>query len=144
MDRRGETGGPAVIVADTSLIASLLLPGPNNGIAEKVLRKDPEWVAPGLWRYEFMNVLATQVRVAGAPVDNAISYFEKAEEIVLPGPVEAPAAEVLRLAAERRLTAYDAQFLAMALTLDVTLVTFDRAIVAASGGRAVSPLSFAS
>jgi len=66
-----------MIVADTSLIASLLLPTSGNEAAEAVLEKDPEWNAPILWRYEFKNLLATQMRVLGLPVDTRCLFLRK-------------------------------------------------------------------
>jgi predicted nucleic acid-binding protein len=71
-----------MIVADTSLIASLLLSTPATASAEAVLERDPEWTAPHLWRYEFKNVLATQMRVLGLPPDKAVAIFEKAAEVI--------------------------------------------------------------
>jgi predicted nucleic acid-binding protein len=45
-----------MIVVDTSVIASLWVPNDMEKLAYKVLRKDPEWVAPLLWRSELRNV----------------------------------------------------------------------------------------
>lgn len=51
-----------MIVADTNLIAYLLIPGPFSKDAERVQRRDPDWRAPWLWRSEFLNVLSLYVR----------------------------------------------------------------------------------
>jgi len=51
-----------VIVADTNLIAYLVMPSPYTEAAERLLVREPDWVAPTLWRSEFRNVLALYLR----------------------------------------------------------------------------------
>src|SRR5690625_6243491 len=51
-----------MIVVDTSVIASLWVPNDMEDLAYQVLRKDPDWVAPLLWRSEIRNVLALYLR----------------------------------------------------------------------------------
>ena len=51
-----------MIVADTNLIASLWVPNSMDKLAYSVLLKDPNWIAPVLWKSEFRNVLALYLR----------------------------------------------------------------------------------
>jgi hypothetical protein len=51
-----------VIVADTNLIAYLLIPRPFPAEAERVQAQDPDSRVPWLWRSEFLNVLSLYVR----------------------------------------------------------------------------------
>ena len=131
-----------MIVADTSLIASLLLSTVATKVAEAVLEKDPEWVAPSLWRSEFRNVLATQIKVLGLPVDDAVALFEKAEEVVKEPAMEAETQVILRLAHGKKLSAYDAEYVALAQILKIPLVTFDTGILKVASQGAISPKSF--
>lgn len=133
-----------MIVADTNLIATLLLSTPATVTAEAVLEKDPEWIAPALWRYEFRNVLSTQIRVLGLPVDDAIALFEKAEEIVIEPEIEVDAGSILRFAHANKLSAYDAEFAALAVALKLKLVTIDNGILKAIPNLAVAPKAFVS
>ena len=87
-----------MIVADTNLIAALLLSTSATAVAEAVLTKDSDWTAPGLWRFEFKNVLATQMRVLGLPLDQAGTLFEKAEEVIIEPGTEVDSGTILRLA----------------------------------------------
>jgi predicted nucleic acid-binding protein len=133
-----------MIVADTSLLASLLLATPVTVAAETVLKKDSAWIAPALWRYEFRNVLATQIRVLGLPLEHALALFEKAEELMIEPEIEVEPKSILQMASARKLSAYDAEFLSLAYSLGVTLVTFDRGLLKAAPDVAVSPQAFGS
>lgn len=132
-----------MIVVDTNIIASLLLPSPAVPTAEALMRKDSGWMAPGIWRYEFKNVLAMQIRVMGMQLEKAVSLFENAEELVIKPETEPNPSAVLLLAREKKLSAYDAEFVALAQALKVKLVTADRGILKASPDVAVSPEVFA-
>jgi predicted nucleic acid-binding protein len=131
-----------MIVADTSLIAALLLSGPATSAAEAVLTKDPHWTAPALWRYEFKNVLATQMRVLGLPLDQAVALFLKAEEVIAEPDIEVEPAVILHLAQSKRLSAYDAEFLGFAQAMKVKIVTLDKGILKAAPEAAISPEAF--
>jgi len=131
-----------MIVADTNLIASLLLAGPATAVAEAVLKKDAEWTAPALWRYELKNVLATQVRVLGLSLEDAIAFFEKAEEVMIEPRIEVDPASILSLAHTNKLSAYDAEFLALAVALKVKLITEDKGILKTAPNLALSPGAF--
>ena len=51
-----------MIVADVNLVAYLPINGPFTSAARAALVRDPHWIAPSLWRHEFLNILATSVR----------------------------------------------------------------------------------
>jgi predicted nucleic acid-binding protein len=126
-----------VIVVDTSVLAYAVVPGERTDAALALLAEDPAWVAPGLWRYELQNVLATLVRIRKVPVAKAMAAFRAAERLVSE-PGDPPAVEAcLRVSASTGISAYDAQFVCLAESLEVRLVTADRKLVRAFPGRAV-------
>jgi predicted nucleic acid-binding protein len=131
-----------MIVVDTNIIASLLLPSSAVPTAEALMRKDSGWTAPGIWRYEFKNVLATQIRVMGMQLEKAVSLFENAEELIIKPETEPNPGAVLLLAREKKLSAYDAEFVALAIALNVKLVTVDGGILKATTNIAVRPEVF--
>lgn len=51
-----------MIVADTNLVAQLMLKLAKTETAQDIYRNDPEWVMPELWRHEFLNILASYLR----------------------------------------------------------------------------------
>jgi hypothetical protein len=46
-----------MIVADSSLIAYLLIPGDKSELADEVLLKDADWAVPLICRSEIRNIL---------------------------------------------------------------------------------------
>ena len=66
-----------MIVVDTNLIVQTVLPGEGHEAALEVAARDPEWVAPALWRSELRNVLATSMRVRGLRLPGAVAAFER-------------------------------------------------------------------
>ena len=68
-----------MIVVDTNLITYLFVETDRTAEAEAVLKRDPMWVAPVLWRSEFRNTLATLVRRNALTLDAASSIVAEAE-----------------------------------------------------------------
>lgn len=118
-----------MIAVDTNVIAYLYLPGDRTAAAEALLRLDPEWSAPMLWRSELRNVLATQVRAKRLDLASAQSIQSEAEQLLRGREFAVDSAEVLRLAAESGYSAYDCEFVTLAEYLDVPLYSADRRLV---------------
>jgi predicted nucleic acid-binding protein len=117
-----------VIAVDTNVIAYLLVPGEHSAVSETIYERDPEWVAPLLWRSEFRNVLARGVREGSADLEDALDALRLAEQLLEDRELQPSGEHVLRLAAASRCSAYDCEFVAVARDLGVRLVTFDREI----------------
>ncbi len=118
-----------MIVADTNLIAYVLLPGEWSAQALKVLDADPEWAAPPLWQSEFRNILAQAVRRKEMTLAEARKVWGAALERMEGGEASADGERVLELAAESGCSAYDCEFVALALELGVPLVTSDAQVL---------------
>lgn len=130
-----------MIVADTSLIAPCVLPGEMTEIALAVYRCDSEWVAPPLWRSEVRNVLATHMRLKGLSLALAKEAWRRASSIVDDTP-EPAAADVLDLAHASGASAYDCEFVAIAKSLGIPLVTADRRLARLFPTVCLSPETF--
>jgi len=131
-----------VIVADTNPVAYLLIEGEQTAIARGVWQKDPAWKLPTLWRSEFLNVLTTAVRARILTLAQAHTTWELARAIFHDSEVESAGADVLDAAAERKISAYDAQFFVASRDLGVKLVTSDRHLLRACRDSAISPQEF--
>ena len=117
-----------MIVVDVNVIAYLLIAGEKSADAQALHELDPDWILPDLWRDEFLNILATYVQQGGADLESAGALWQSAVALFGPQERAADPLSVLGLAHRYRLSAYDAQYLAVAVQLSVPLITEDRAL----------------
>lgn len=118
-----------MIVADTNTIAYLYLPTEQTDDVVSLLHKDPHWVAPLLWRSEFRNVLAMYVRKNIIDLQTAISMQSQAERHLADNEYTVNSMDVLKLAAESACSAYDCEFVSLAKSLNLKLVTGDKKLI---------------
>jgi len=133
-----------MIVVDTNMIGYLLLTSERSAQAEQVLVKDPHWAAPLLWRSELRNVLATYVNRAFISLEDAIQTLSEAERLMKDSEYDVASDQVLRLAQQSRCSAYDCEFVALAMALKVPLVTVDKKVLAQFPAISLDPSEFLS
>ncbi len=127
-----------MIVADTNLIAQLILSLDQTSRAQAIYRIDSDWRMPQLWRHEFLNVLASYLRFDRVPIATLQTAWERAQRLFEDSDSDVDMLHVLQLAGERNISAYDAQYLALAQGLGATLITEDRKLLRAAPREAVS------
>lgn len=127
-----------MIVVDTNVVAYLYLPGEYTDLAEALLERDADWAAPLLWRSEFRNILAGYVRRKTLTLEAAWNLQREAEGLLAGAEHEAGSRQVLELAHASDCTAYDCEFVAVAMTLGVPLVTMDAKLLRAFPRHAVA------
>lgn len=132
-----------MIVADTNLVAYLLVPSGRSEAAEAVRLRDPTWGAPPLWRSELRSVLVQNLRGGMMTRDQADAAWTDAEALLAHHERAPETTRVLDVALEHGLSSYDAEFVALAEELGVPLVTDDRRVLKACAGVAVSIDDFA-
>lgn len=120
-----------MIVVDTNIIAYLHLSGEFTGRAEALLQKDPEWVAPVLWRSELRNLLAGYMRRKMLTFEEAREIQAEAEDLMAGSEHEVDSQHVLELVRDSECSAYDCEFAALAIRLGVKLVTADSRLLKA-------------
>lgn len=126
-----------MIVVDSNVVAYLYLPSAHTAKAEALLVRDPEWAAPVLWRSEFRNILAGYLRRQTLTRDQACRLQHEAENLMSGSEFEVDSHEVLELVRDSDCTAYDCEFIALAIKLDTVLVTVDQKLQRAFPTRAV-------
>ena len=131
-----------MIVADVNLVAYLVLGGSGQVLAQLVLKRDPVWAAPVLWRSEFLNVLAAYMRQRNLSVSDAWRAHGLAGQLFAGQEFTVPGERVLELVAASTCSAYDCEYVALAGELDVPLITADRQVLRAFPERAISPKDF--
>jgi predicted nucleic acid-binding protein len=127
-----------VIVADTNLIAYLVIPGPFTGDAEAVFERDSLWAAPLLWRSELRNVLWLYVRSGQTILSDALQAMSAAEVLIKGREFSIDSAPVLALASSSNCSPYDCEFVHLAQTQACPLVTANKKLLVAFPGTAVS------
>jgi predicted nucleic acid-binding protein len=133
-----------VIVADTNLISYVLIDGEKTDLARKVWTIDPDWAMPPLWRSEFLSVLVVAVRAGALKEEQAQILLRRSHVFMSAVELEPDGERVFKLAVERNISAYDAQFVAVAEELEAPLVTADKRIIANCPDLAVSLETFVS
>lgn len=120
-----------VIVVDTNVLAYLLLPCEFSLQADALYRKDPEWAAPILWRSEFRNLLAGYLRRKTLTFEQALKVQAEAEALLAGNEHEVDSRHVLELVRDSDCTAYDCEFVALAIKLGVKATTGDKKLLKA-------------
>lgn len=133
-----------MIVADTNMLVYLTSSGPNRALARAVSRRDSEWACPPLWRSEFRNAMFGAIRNNVTTPRRALRRFAAAAAVVGPRQLDVETARVIAVAGRVGLSAYDAEFVALSMSLAVPLVTMDRRLLQTVPGTAVHPVDFVS
>jgi predicted nucleic acid-binding protein len=132
-----------MIVVDANVIAYYFIQGDRTDEARRLHAADPVWILPALWRHEFLNVLATAGK-ASVPKKLLLEIWMAASMRLLDCERAVDYAKALMLSVDLGISAYDAQYLALAESLDVPCVTEDKKLVKASRGRALGMAAFLS
>ena len=127
-----------MIVVDTNVVAYLFLEGEFTTPAEALFQRDAEWVAPVLWRSELRSILAGYLRRRALTFDQVRSIQAEAESLLAGGEFDVDSASVLELVRDSDCSAYDCEFVALAMHLDTKLVTMDAKLLKSFPKRAVS------
>ena len=127
-----------MIVVDSNVLAYLYLPGEYTAVAETLLEHDPEWVAPLLWKSEFRNILTGYMRRGALTFEQACSLQREAESLLAGSEFEVDSLSVFELVRDSDCSAYDCEFIALALRLETKLVTMDKKLLRAFPKRTVA------
>ena len=118
-----------MIVVDTNVIAYLHVSGEYSAQAEQARRKDPNWVAPLLWRSEMRNVLALYLRRRLLTLSEVRRIMDEAQEMMEGHEYEVASFRVFEEVARGTCSAYDCEYVALARLLGVRFVTCDKKIL---------------
>jgi predicted nucleic acid-binding protein len=131
-----------VIVADSNVAAYYWINGPLTNVAQQVWLRDPEWHVPLLWRSEMRGILTGYLRDGTLTarqiaqfMAGAVGAFSDREHLV-------SSEMVFKITERTRLSAYDAEFVALAEVLGVPLVTAVKLVLNAFPDRAQTMQDF--
>ena len=132
-----------MIVVDNSVLVYFWLPSEFAGLAEAAKAQDEVWAAPILWRAEFRNVLAGYLRRKTLTEAEANTAYLNVQKDLGANEYSVPTERVLKLVLSSDCTAYDCEYVALAMDLGVPLVTADKQVLKAFPKIAVSLEKFA-
>lgn len=127
-----------MIVVDSNVIAYCWIHGGRTALAHRLRRFDADWHAPVLWRSELRNILAGYRRDGSLGEGQVRRIMAAAEKGFVGCEHHLPSDRVFSVTERYPLSAYDAEFVALAEILGVPLVTEDRAILRCWPGQALS------
>ena len=114
-----------MIVVDANVIAYRFIVGEKTGLACHVQEKDTDWVVPALWRHEFLNVLATAARAGIIDTVEACTIWRSALHVLGNNEQAVNYEKSLCCAVDAKISAYDAQYITLARTLNCLCITED-------------------
>ncbi len=117
------------VVVDTNVVAYYWLPGLHTEDAIAVRKKADAWFVPQLWRSEFRNVLASYMRAGNLNADQARAIMRAAESEMVEFEREVDSVDVLNLVARSECSAYDCEFVSLAMAMGFPLITEDARIL---------------
>jgi len=126
-----------MIVVDASVVAFLLIDGELTDAVRELHRIDPDWVTPPILNHEMLNILAAVGSAEGSseamePIWRHVRALVASRQQV-PDPVRS-----LRLGVELGISGNEAQYLCLAESLGLPLITQEKSLLQAAPKRAVS------
>jgi len=131
-----------MIVVDTNVIAHAVLNSDMNRAIQSVRAKDRDWIAPALWKSEMRNTLLKYIRIGLMSVEQASQLMHASRRLLLKRKPASEDFDIFALATRSGCTAYDCEFVALAITHNVPLLTFDKQVLKAFPSVALSPTDF--
>ena len=127
-----------MIVVDTNVMVRLVVGGSDGADAARLFERETEWAAPRILMSELHNVLVGFVRRGAVTPEQAKAMSDDAAVVLADRIASVSGQQVIDVALECGLTAYDAEFVALARALGVPLATLDKAVLRGAADVAVS------
>lgn len=126
-----------MLVVDVNVLVEVIFEDARSDEARELFTLEPEWATPVLWRHEFLNVLATRQRADRLPEGLVQQAWREADALFSRCEHRVSESAALSTAVRKSITAYDAQYLTLAESLDAPLITEDQTLRRAAGSRAM-------
>jgi len=123
--------GTGLIVVDTNVVSYFVIAGAHTQRAEAVRSRDVDWLVPGLFVHEWLNVVSKHVRLGLFDRDEALRVYRRGTSLVqieasTPDPVA-----IFNLVKQSGCSSYDCEFVALVHAHRARLVTTDQELLAA-------------
>jgi predicted nucleic acid-binding protein len=133
--------GWVVIVVDASVVAFLMVEGDLTPLARELFRIDPDWITPPIVNHELLNILAAlgSTESDSGPVE---SVWREARALLGPRQKVPDPSRSLQLAVELGVTGNEAQYLTLAESLKLPLITEEERLCRLVPERTLSIAAF--
>ena len=131
-----------MIVIDANILIYSLIDCDYSPLVHKLREKDSDWRTTALCLHETLNVLATYQRREMLTLTQCRKLLDHAERFMKVAQCEVAMDAALAVAAKHAITGYDAQYVALAQSLNAPLITEDRKLRNAVAGVAFSMQEF--
>lgn len=121
-----------MIVVDANVIAYWLIQGEFTALARHLRETEPEWIVPALCRHELANVIASYVKHDAMNVEDVPRLWQTIEAMLAGSEYDVDLSAGIAIAADKKISAYDAQYLWLSEVKDVPLVSQDKKLVGKS------------
>lgn len=118
-----------MIAIDANILTYYHLDSDFTEKAFEAFRKDPDWIAPLLWRSEFQNILAGYLRRKLMLLPKATIIMNEAIAMMEEMEFQVSAHKVLELVNDSKCSSYDCEYVALAKQFDIPLLTNDKQIL---------------
>ncbi|MFZ2301772.1 MAG: type II toxin-antitoxin system VapC family toxin [Gallionella sp.] len=131
-----------MIVVDANILVYSLIEGDYTPLVQKLRERDMDWRTTGLCLHEILNVLTTYQRRSILTLAQCKKLLDHAERFMKVAQCEVMLDAALAVAVKYTITGYDAQYVALAQSLNAPLITEDRKLRDAVPGIAFSMQEF--
>ena len=131
-----------MIVIDANILIYSLIECEYSPLIHKLRERDSDWRTAALCLHETLNVLTTYQRREVLTLTQCRKLLDHADRFIKVAQCEVEMGAVLAVAAKYAITGYDAQYVALAQSLNAPLITEDRKLRNAVPGIAFSMQEF--
>lgn len=126
-----------MIVADGNLIVYRHVAGPLTPLPNAARGKDSDWRTAALWRCEMTSAVVKMIRGAVLEESDALAAMAAADAEMADRETSVPQDRAMRVALRYGISAYDAQYIALAEMLGGPCVSADAALIKKTLGLSV-------
>ena len=128
-----------MIVVHTNILAYLFFPSAWSTRAEELKSRINDWVAPDLWKSEFLQIASLYYRKELISWQEAVEAFEMANEFVLSFEIHSAYKEIMTCAKNSSCSLFDCEFVVLAQKLGTKLVTYNNQLLQEFPNIAIKP-----
>ena len=131
-----------MIVVDTNILVYFYLPTELSELTDELHQIDPYWVAPKLWKSEFLNAVSLYLRKNLIDYPQALQIVNESSMRMNENQFEVDMRKVLSFVHQSSCSSYDCEFVSLADELGVPLITNDGRILKNFPDIAISPEAY--